>query len=188
MHNNKNNKKTTTAIVMITTIIITIIITTIIIIIIIVFIAGFLKMDSVSIQCTMECWQSLFIAHQCTWPINTTAEIETPLSCYNQTQTQTKFLNRSLLIKTVEGFKGRTRDVTFAKLWTLLVLPNQISKSLIANKDSWRVQGKNQRCHICKIVDIAGSSKVRSGHLRFFHGIAFHQRHPQVDWAGFSMG
>ena len=45
----------------------------------------------------------------------------------------------------------------------------------------WRVQGKNRRCHICKIVDIAGSSKVRSGHLQFFHGIAFHQRRPQVD-------
>ena len=29
--------------------------------------------------------------------------------------------------------------------------------------------------------DIAGSSKVRSGHLRFFHGIDFHQWHPQVD-------
>ena len=53
---------------------------------------------------------------------------------------------------------------------------------------SWRVQGKNRRCHICKIVDIAGSSKVRSGHLRFFHGIAFHQRRPQVDWADFSHG
>ena len=52
----------------------------------------------------------------------------------------------------------------------------------------WRVQGKNRRCHICKIVDLAGSSKVRSGHLRFFHGIAFHQRRPQVDWASFSHG
>ena len=53
---------------------------------------------------------------------------------------------------------------------------------------NWRVQGKKRRCHICKIVDIPGSSKVRSGHLRFFHGIAFHQRRPQVDWVGFSHG
>ena len=47
--------------------------------------------------------------------------------------------------KTIEGFKGRTGDVTF------------------------------QNC------GHPGSSKVRSGHLRFFHGIAFHQWRPQVD-------
>ena len=33
------------------------------------------------------------------------------------------------------------------------------------------------------------SSTASSGGLsRFFHGIAFHQRRPQVDWAGFSNG
>ena len=59
---------------------------------------------------------------------------------------------------------------TYCKRWAATFLAYKI-KHMKGSRE------EPEMSHLQKqIVDIAGSSKVRSGHLRFFHGIAFHQR------------